>query len=116
MDQARRSATHPLEADIQRAIVDYLAVRGFRVFRRNVMGLVPMVKGGAVRVGFQGQADLHGWQIGTGRAVEIEIKRPGEHPTAFQAAWIANARADNVIAFVTSSVEDCEGWLQRYGI
>lgn len=106
----------PREADIQRAIADFLSLRGFRVFRRNVMGIVPMPKGGVVRVGVRGQSDLFGWLRGTGRALEVEVKRPGKSPNPFQRAWLANAKADGVIAFVAHSVEECAERLKEFGI
>ena len=112
----KRAAMQPRESEIQRAIMDYLAARGFRVFRRNVMGVMPMRRGGAVWVGIRGQADLFGWHIGTGRALEVEVKRPGNPLSPFQRAWLFNAEADKVIAFMASSVEDCELALQTYGI
>jgi len=105
----------PRESDIQRAIMDYLAARGFRVFRRNVMGIVPMKKGGVVRVGVKGQADLYGWFRYNGIHIEVEVKRPGGTLTPEQGAWLDNARADGAVAFVVDSVEECERQLKRFG-
>ena len=112
----KRAIQQSRESDIQRAVMDYLAVRGFRIFRRNVMGIVPMKKGGVIRVGVRGQADLQGWQIRTGRAIEVEIKRPGGILTLFQRAWLANALMDGVIAFVAHSVKECGERLKEFGI
>ena len=94
--------------------MDLLAARGFRVFRRNVMGVVPM-KGGVVRVNQRGMADLWGWHIGTGRHLECEVKRPGKTPTAYQAAWLEDAWQHGALAFSCDSVESCEAELYRWG-
>ncbi len=106
----------PLESDIQKAVAEYLAYRGFRVYRRNVAGLLPMKKGGAMRVGETGQADLYGRQTSTGRALEVEVKRPGEHPSPAQTAWLECALEDNVIAFWCDSVKGAESCLKAFGI
>ena len=109
----------PREADILRAVMDYLVARRFRVFRRNVMGIVPMKKGGAVRVGEIGMSDLYGWHRGNGIHIEVEIKRPGARTDpvreARQMAWLANAKADGAVAFMTDSVADCEQQLKQFG-
>lgn len=112
----RRPPNAPRESDIQRAVMDYLAVRGFRVFRRNVMGIVPMRKGGAVRVGIKGMSDLYGWYRLTGRHIEVEVKRPENPLTTFQTSWLMNARTDGVIAFAVHSVEECAERLREFGI
>ena len=105
----------PRESDIQRAVMDYLAARGFRIFRRNVMGIVPMQKGGVVRVGQKGMADLYGWFRGNGIHIEVEVKRPDTAVSPEQAAWLGAALVDNAIAFATHSVEECERQLRMFG-
>ena len=105
----------PRESDIQRAIMDYLAVRGFRVFRRNVMGIVPMKKGGAIRVGTKGMSDLYGWYRMNGIHIEVEVKRPGKKLTLDQAAWLESAAGNGAVAFKADSVEDCERQLKAFG-
>jgi len=94
--------------------MDYLVARGFRIFRRNVMGILP-VKGGVVRVGTKGMSDLYGWYRGNGMHVELEVKRPGGKLSPEQAAWLENARADNVVAFAVDSVEECGRQLKKFG-
>lgn len=106
------------ESDILKAILDLLAVRGFRIERRNVMGVVP-IKGGAIRLGRKGMADLTGWEIGTGRHIEVEVKRPGGRTARSRAiaqkAWLHRAYEDGCIAFETDSVLDCEKKLADFG-
>lgn len=48
------------------------AIPDLRLFRRNV-GAIQM-KGRIFRAGLPGQADMYGYERGTGRAVEIEAK------------------------------------------
>ena len=106
------------ESDILKAIMDLLAARGFRVFRRNVMGVIP-VKGGAIRLGQRGMADLYGWEIGTGRHIEVEVKKPGARTdrkrALLQEIWIDRAYADGCIAFQADSVNGCEKKLADFG-
>jgi len=106
------------EADVQRAVMQLLTLRGFRVFRRNVMGnLVLQGKHGSrvVKVGVKGQSDLYGWHRRTGRHFEIEVKAPGNKPTPDQAAWLASADADGALAFWTDSVSCTDQTLTHLG-
>lgn len=98
----------PHEKDIQRAVMDFLAASGFRVFRRNVAGILPMAHGGFMRVGEKGQADLYGWHRETGRHIEVEVKRSGEVPSSDQELWLLMAERNNCIAFWANSVEMAE--------
>lgn len=49
-----------------------VALPDLRLFRRNV-GAIQM-KGRVFRAGLPGQADMYGYERGTGRAIEIEAK------------------------------------------
>lgn len=106
------------ETDIVRAIRAYLRLRGFRIYRRNT--------GGAYNASLQfvrfsepGSADLYGREIGTGRTIEVEVKRPGGRTNLKrqlqQQAWLDLARQDGCIAFRAASVEECEAALEAYG-
>ena len=107
----------PREADIQRAVMDYLAARGFRVFRRNTGAVRSTYKGKArfIRFSQPGQADLYGWHIGTGRHIEVEIKKPRAVLTPQQREWLLGAKIDGVVAFSTDSVERCAQQLEAEG-
>ncbi len=103
------------EQDIQRAILSLLALRGFRVFRRNVAGVMKMASGGFMKVGEKGQSDIYGWHRGTGRHIEVEVKRPGKEPNQLQRAYLDDAHMDGCIAFYADSVDMVEAELKRYG-
>ena len=106
------------ETDVVRAIKGYLELRGFRMYRRNT--------GGAYNASLQfvrfsepGSADLTGREIGTGRTIEVEVKRPGGRTNPQrqmqQQAWLDLAHRDGCIAFRAASIEDCEAELEGYG-
>lgn len=107
----------PREVDIQRAVMDYLTARGFRMFRRNTGVMRATYKGKTriVRFSQVGAADLYGWHRGSGRHIEVEVKGPGGVLTPEQAAWLENARADGAVAFVADSLEGCERQLKTFG-
>lgn len=100
----------PLERDIQRAILDYL-------HRHPKVATVGRFNSGAAmgtynnRVSYTrfntipGFPDIHGLLKG-GRALYIEVKRPGQKPTAQQAAFLQDAAYGGALAFVATSVED----------
>ena len=54
--------------------------------------------------GVAGDPDLYG-SI-NGQHFEIEVKRPGEHPTRLQAARLAQWRASRALTGVAHSLED----------
>ncbi len=116
-----RGLAHVRETDIVRSIRGYLELRGFRIFRRNVGGAYAMRLGREqfVRFSEPGAADLTGWEIGTGRAIEVEVKVPGARTDprrhALQQAWLEQAKRDGLIAFRASSVQECEARLEEYG-
>ncbi len=110
------NALLPREADIQRAVVEFLAYRGCYLYRQNAGGIIERDGGGFIRLAPPGASDWTGWHKGSGRAIQCEIKAPGKQPTATQRAWLAVAEAHGVIAFWASSVEMAEAALKRYGI
>jgi hypothetical protein len=110
------------EQDVLRAIKQYLELRGFRMYRRNTGGAYAMRLGRDqfVRFSEPGAADLTGREIGTGRTIEVEVKRAGGRTNPqrerLQQAWLDLAKRDGCIAFRAASVEDCEAALvEAYG-
>lgn len=93
------------EQDIQRAVLQYL-----RVVRRWP---AVRINSGALRVGGRlvrfndgcGVSDVLAVLPG-GRFASIEVKRPGNKPTADQAAWLALVREAGGLALVVTGVQD----------
>ena len=119
------------EAQIQRAVLEYLKLRGVFCWRQNT-GSFRMNYNGKdryIKVGFPGISDILGilprwWYpggksglvraIGTptsippdvGQFIAIEVKRPGQKPTLDQQAFLAAVKANGGIAFVATSIDD----------
>jgi hypothetical protein len=117
-----RGKFQPSEAEVLKAIKQYLELRKFRIYRRNTGGAYAMRMGGReqfVRFSEPGAADLTGREIGTGRTIEVEVKRPGGRTNpqrqALQQAWLDLAKRDGCIAFRASSVLECEAALEAFG-
>jgi len=68
------------ETNIQRQILDYLARVGVMAWRNNTG------RRGGVQFGAKGSPDILGVLPG-GRALGIEVKKPGEKATPDQLAW-----------------------------
>lgn len=123
------------EAQVLKAVKQFLEAKGFRVFRRNtgaVVGSYTSKRTGKtnkrfVRFSEPGMADLYGWStygtlgksnhnIKPGTHLEVEIKGPGKYLTDRQDAWMRLAAAGNCIAFWCDSVEMCDAKLKEWGI
>ncbi len=100
----------PLEKDIQRQILDYLALRGIPAWRVNSGAMVGEYKGKKrfMRMnGKPGMSDICG-VIPGGRALFIEVKRPGRLATVEQTWFLNEMDAAGALAFVAWSVADVE--------
>ena len=100
----------PLEANIQSLILDYLPNdrRVGMFWRQNTGGAALPGKGGTrqfVKFGARGVSDILGVLVG-GRALAIEVKRPGKKPTDHQQKFIDAVNATGGLAFVATSVRD----------
>src|SRR3990170_194191 len=107
----------PRESEIQRAIIDYLTLKGHFVFRCNTQG-TPLHAGGKI-TGFRpspmrGVSDIlgvlgrsvRGWNKGTFLA--IECKRDSKQKTSEeQSTFLANVLRLGGMAFVATSIDDC---------
>lgn len=87
----------PRESKVQRAIVERLSRLGVRLWRRNV-GAMRDKAGNFVRFAAAGQSDLWGVDR-SGRHWEVEVKRPGNRPTAAQLVWLRDMTARGCVAF-----------------
>jgi hypothetical protein len=83
-----------LESTLTQAIIRAL---------RSVPGIVVRKRHGSA-LGYAGEPDLYG--CFRGRHFEIEVKRPGDRPTALQQARLKKWAATGALAGVAHSVED----------
>lgn len=81
---------------------------GIKVFRRDV-GLFFDRRGNQRRIGTAGEADLQGWQVGTGRAVAIEVKTGKAVRTDDQKKWGAAFEADGGLYIVARYAPGIDG-------
>ena len=97
------------EQDIQRTILQYLHLRGILAWRNNsgaMRAITPTGKSRLVRFNTAtGSSDIFAVLPG-GRFLSIEVKRPGNKPTARQADWLATVTAHGGLAIVATCVED----------
>jgi hypothetical protein len=112
----------PLERDIQAAILRYLAVerrvawaRRFNTGAQRITGTD--AKGRPtrrfVRYAFPGCSDVLG-QLSTGQFLAIECKRDGEHPSAEQAAFLAQVERAGGLAVLARSIADVQRALDAF--
>lgn len=102
--------TEPTEADIQRAILDYMRVHpkvawAHRFNRGMAQG---SYNGRESYVRFntcKGFSDIHALLVG-GRAMYVEVKRPGKKATDEQADFLASCTAAGALALVACNIED----------
>jgi len=90
------------EAEIQAAVIGCLRAYGILCWPQN------REKGNwkrASHMGFKGLPDIGG-VLRNGRALQVEVKRPGEKPDKWQLAAHAMLRAQNALVLVVCSVED----------
>jgi hypothetical protein len=97
------------ETGFQKAIMDYLQIRGHFVWRNNTGGRPWISSGGRKRMmmfGKKGSGDILGVEKGTGRFISIEVKVPGNMPTDDQVAFMEEILSRGGLAFVASTVDD----------
>jgi hypothetical protein len=85
----------PLESGISKAIIKAVKARlpGTMIRKRHVT------------MGFMGDPDLYGVLVG-GQHFEIEVKQPGNSPTALQLQRLAEWRAAGAITGVAHNVDE----------
>ena len=100
------------EGILLKSVMQLLQAHGFQVFRRNTGAVraTYTTKDGIARERFvrfskPGAADIYGWQLLTGRHIEVEVKRSGQKPSAVQLEWLTHAKEDGCIAFWCDSME-----------
>lgn len=100
----------PLESSIQSLILEYLPTdKRVAMFWRQNTGAANLPGGGGrkqfVKFGNKGVSDILGVLEG-GRALAIEVKRPGSKPTDYQQIFIDAVNAAGGLAFIATSVSE----------
>lgn len=90
------------EKDIQKAILDYLLMRGHYVWRNNTGGFKK--DNYWIRVGHKGSGDIIGYEKGTGRFISIEVKRRGGVLSPEQAEFIRLAQSNGALSCVAYDI------------
>jgi hypothetical protein len=106
------SAAHLLEQHIQKQILDYVRYRGIPCYKHQNAGIMKR-DGSYIPTHTRGVSDIIGCIPKTGRFLAIEVKRPGNKPTAEQQQFIDTINAAGGLAFVARSVEEVDealGW------
>lgn len=133
MSNRTRKARDPRkvsEAAVLKAVKLLLEARGFRVFRRNTGAFrgeyrskrTGKVSRRFVRFSEPGMADLWGWcrngkgYIYGGTHIEVEIKKPGQIPSARQSEWLNRVHDDGGMSMWCDSVKMCETKLKEWGL
>lgn len=101
-----RSNPYRSETQVSAAVKDALQKAGCMVWRQNV-GMIPIAgkSGGFRRSTVRGMADLGGICPG-GRALQVEVKRPGVKPSDAQADWLTDCERKGALCAVVRSVDD----------
>lgn len=90
------------EAAIQKAILTWLRLKGYMVWR-NYVG--PILRAGIMSPNpMAGMPDICG-VFSNGRLFAIEVKKPGGKTSPKQVKWIAELNKAGAIAFVAQDVE-----------
>ncbi len=100
----------PLERDVQKECLAEMAAGGWVMHRRNTGAVQASYKGKSrfIRFSEPGMSDTCGYIPRlAGRAVEVEIKRPGEKLTYDQAVWLDKCHRRGVVAFWVDSRAEC---------
>lgn len=106
------------ESEIQRAILDYLKLRGIFAWRMKNEGTYDPRSGRwRAGTGTRGLPDIGG-VLPSGRALLIEVKTATGRVSPTQKAFLARAVDAGALAFVARSVEDVEieidDWREDY--
>lgn len=94
------------ETQLVKACLSYLECR-LMAWRQNTgaMGGVHKGKKWYVRFGRPGMSDIAGI-LPDGRALYIECKMPGKHPTKLQRQFLEDVKATNGVGFVVHSLDE----------
>lgn len=110
----RKGVTTP-EGEVLGLILDYLTSRQRVKVWRNNSG-VARTGGRYIRYGQTGLADIIGYEVGTGRHIEIEVKAGKGKRTTEQKERIKESVKAGCIAFFAGSKQELNENLKKYGL
>lgn len=100
------------EGDIVKAVMAMLERLGYTCWRQN-SGVIRL-RNRCIQSGCKGLPDIGSFMVdGTGRALHIECKMPGEEPTREQEDMLVRMRQFGVVAFCVHSVDEAMEALRR---
>lgn len=91
------------EADIQRAILDYLAFKKYVAFKVPSGGI--KIENRFIRMAKAGTSDIIGCSP-TGRFIAIEVKKKSNKPTPAQLEFLDEVHRNNGIGIVAYSLDE----------
>ena len=93
------------ESNIQKAILEYLALKKIYAWKNHSTGIFNAKGGGFIPTGKPGVSDILGI-MPDGKFLAIEVKKKGGKVSDYQIAFIKDIILNNGIAFVAYSVDD----------
>lgn len=109
-----QQAPAPRESTVLSQCLAYLSICRIPCWRLNT-GALPVGKR-FVRFGVPGSADILGVIPPSGRALAVEVKRPGGRISPTQVAWLDLFRSAGGLALVVHSIEELRLALREIGI
>lgn len=104
------------EKQIEVSILHYLKLKGIFAWKNDTTGIYSEKRGAFIKrhskYHMTGQSDILG--IFLGRFLAIEVKKPGNYPTANQREFMESVRKHGGIAFVARSIKDVEESLKLW--
>jgi hypothetical protein len=112
-----RKKPRRVEADLQKLCLEYLTLCGCFMWRQNTGAMTGEHKGRKwyVRFGVKGLSDIIG-VTPEGLFIAVEVKRPGQEPTADQTYFLHRVALNNGIAIWCDSWESFEGKCRLWNI
>ena len=102
------------EADFQKAILQFLKLKGFYVWRNQSTGIFNPKGKGFIPLGQTGVSDILGI-LPDGRFLAIEVKKPKGKATPNQIEFLDNINKHKGLGFIAVTVEDVQKILSDGG-
>lgn len=98
------------EVDLYTQIIDFVNSTGCYAYRNSAGGR------GRYRFGIKGQADISGVIFGSGKRLEIEVKRPGKDPSDKQRDFLFNMSCRGAVVMCVTSLDEVIEEFRRLGL